>query len=336
MVYLLGMRGRKQGKLFFALTILFGMFLAAASLPAAPLSVAAPQDARRRLLATAEGLRGTPYRYGGLSSGGLDCSGLVYLSFKEGLNQTVPRTVRALYAWAEPVARAGLQAGDLVFFNTTGPIAHVGLYAGDGRFIHAASDGAVTGVIYSSLEEDYWRRAYAGGGRALPAENLLGLRVRVSAAPSWGDGYRTEPVRGVALKAGAGVDLTVLGWTFQPGLEAGIQWDAALGVVRVPLTLSVGRGDLFRFFAGPTLSFGDAALDRAAGKRDYAAGGGVLGEVGLAWTPVSFRAADGRLALFGELAWQTYTRAAGLEADWSADLAANLRFSTGIAYAWGL
>jgi len=316
--------------------MLLSVFLTAASLWAAPVSIAAPKEARRRLVAAADGFRGTPYRYGGLSPSGLDCSGLVYLSFKEGLNLTVPRTVATLYAWAEPVARSGLQAGDLVFFNTTGAISHVGVYAGDGRFIHAASDGPVTGVIFSSLDEAYWRRAYAGAGRALPAENLLGLLLSVSAAPSWGLGDRTEPLRGLALKAGAAADVSVLGFAFRPGLELGAQGDAALGVIRFPLTLSVSRGDLFRFFVGPTLSFGDAGIDAAAGERGYTADGGFFGELGLTWTPFSFRAADGKLALFGELAWQTYTRDAGLEADWSADLAANLRLSTGLRYQWGI
>jgi probable lipoprotein NlpC len=328
------MRRVNRSKTFFISTFLSGALLATANLQAAPVSVAAPQEARRRLVVAADGFRGTPYRYGGLSAGGLDCSGLVYLSFKEGLNLTVPRTVATLYAWAEPVARSGLQPGDLVFFNTTGPIAHVGVYAGDGRFIHAASEGTATGVIYSSLDEDYWRRAYAGAGRALPAEDLLGLRLSVSAAPSWGFGDRTEPLRGLALKAGVAADVSVLGFAFRPGLELGAQGDAALGVVRFPLTLSVSRGDLFRFFAGPTLSFGDAGIDAAAGERGYTADGGFFGELGLAWTPFSFRAADGKLALFGELAWQTYTRDAGLEADWTADLAANLRFSTGLRYQW--
>jgi probable lipoprotein NlpC len=46
----------------------------------------------------------------------------------------------------------------------------VGIYAGEGRFIHAASEGPKTGVIYSALDEDYWQRTYVGAGRFLPEE----------------------------------------------------------------------------------------------------------------------------------------------------------------------
>jgi probable lipoprotein NlpC len=56
----------------------------------------------------------------------------------------VPRTVRTLKSWTEPLSLSDLQIGDLVFFDTTGPLAHVGIYLGEGRFIHAASDGAKT------------------------------------------------------------------------------------------------------------------------------------------------------------------------------------------------
>jgi probable lipoprotein NlpC len=126
-------------------------------------------EARNKLLAAADTYRGTPYRYGGLDRNGLDCSGFIYLSFKDSLAVTVPRTTAALYTWAEKISTENLQPGDLVFFITVGRnISHAGLYLGEGRFIHSASDGPHTGVIYSRLDESYWQRTFAGAGRALP------------------------------------------------------------------------------------------------------------------------------------------------------------------------
>jgi probable lipoprotein NlpC len=120
------------------------------------------------VLAAAETYLGTPYRYGGVNRGGLDCSGLVILSFRDALGAAVPRTAGALYRWAERIPDEARERGDLVFFRDGGGIFHVGLYAGEGRFIHSASAGSQTGVIYSRLEEGFWRRHYAGTGRALP------------------------------------------------------------------------------------------------------------------------------------------------------------------------
>jgi probable lipoprotein NlpC len=99
----------------------------------------------------------------------------VYLSFRDALEVSIPRTAESLYAWSERIPETQVQAGDLLFFKTTGAgtISHVGIYAGEGRFIHAASSGPKTGVIYSYLSDDYWRRSFAGSSRVLPVDNDL-------------------------------------------------------------------------------------------------------------------------------------------------------------------
>jgi probable lipoprotein NlpC len=145
------------------------------------------QEARNILLAAAAAYQGTPYRYGGLDRNGLDCSGFVYVSFKDSLAVSVPRSTLALYTWAEKIDTAALQPGDLVFFITQGrSVSHVGIYVGEGRFIHSASDGPNTGVIYSRLDESYWQSHFAGAGRALPevpgGEAAAGLAAASPAA----------------------------------------------------------------------------------------------------------------------------------------------------------
>ena len=158
-------------KSFFFLGILLlspGIF-AAVPIQEKSLNGAAAAEARLKLLATAESCLGVPYRYAGLDRKGLDCSGLVYLSFQEGLKYTIPRTSSSIYAWVEKINTSDLQIGDLVFFVTAGSgVSHLGIYSGDGWFIHSASEGNKTGVIYSRLDEAYWKRTYRGAGRALP------------------------------------------------------------------------------------------------------------------------------------------------------------------------
>ncbi|MCL2478457.1 MAG: C40 family peptidase, partial [Treponema sp.] len=147
--------------------------------PAAPIQTASlgsmsAGSARSRLITAAQAYLGTVYRYGGMDLSGIDCSGLIYASFRDALRITVPRTTAALYSWAEKIPAGEMEPGDLVFFITTGPgISHVGIYIGKGTFIHAPSEGNRTGVLYSSLDDSYWRRTFAGAGRALPYDESL-------------------------------------------------------------------------------------------------------------------------------------------------------------------
>jgi probable lipoprotein NlpC len=134
-----------------------------------PLAGIAAGDARDRLIRAAQNYRGVPYRYGGLDRRGLDCSGLVVLSFRDCFQVEVPRRAEDLYHWTERVEKDRIQPGDLVFFQQDGHIFHVGIYIGEGWFFHSASSGPKTGVMYSRLNERFWARNYAGAGRALPA-----------------------------------------------------------------------------------------------------------------------------------------------------------------------
>lgn len=103
---------------------------------------------------------GTPYRYGGADPGGLDCSGLVHLVYRE-LGVSLPRTAEEQRQAVEPVAFEALAPGDLVFFRL--PTPHVGIYAGNGEFLHAPGSGRV--VEAAELTEPWFLLAFAGGGR---------------------------------------------------------------------------------------------------------------------------------------------------------------------------
>ena len=91
----------------------------------------------QRAVTIAAGELGVPYRYGGSSPSGFDCSGLVaYVYAKLGVR--LPHNAAAQYSYGRAVDRGHLKPGDLVFFHGLG---HVGLYIGKGRMIHAPQSG---------------------------------------------------------------------------------------------------------------------------------------------------------------------------------------------------
>lgn len=118
-----------------------------------------PPVERAALVRYAATFSGTPYRWGGSSPGGFDCSGLVrYVYARFGVQ--MEHFTGAQYAAYPKVARDDLQPGDLVFFAGRG---HVGIYIGRGRFIHATHSG--DHVRVSKLSEGWYRTGYAGAVR---------------------------------------------------------------------------------------------------------------------------------------------------------------------------
>lgn len=161
---------RRFGPVLFGLAALAGCAgepplrpaVPAASTPvAAPVpSVTARAPLGEQAAALARGFVGTPYRYGGRTPAGFDCSGLVWYVYQQ-LGVPVPRTAAEQRVAARSVPRDDLQPGDLVFFYT--PVDHVGIYLGDGEFVHAPSSGKRVERV--RLDSPYFLLGFAGGGR---------------------------------------------------------------------------------------------------------------------------------------------------------------------------
>jgi hypothetical protein len=239
---------------FSLLFILFTVNVFAAPLESgyalAPKKTASPEDkarayldARQRVIETSKKYEGVPYRYGGMTAKGLDCSGFLCLVFKDALNVSLPRSASGLYSWVEKTTLEKAQAGDFLFFKTdrSGSVTHVALYLEDRRFIHSASSGSRTGVIYSSLDEKYWANAFVGAGRAFP-ETASNIKIDNNSSMAGTSGTGGKGSKG---GAGTGASAGKTASSRQKSRDAQL----LVGVAFAPIWNGfVIDGDLFRGF----------------------------------------------------------------------------------------
>jgi cell wall-associated NlpC family hydrolase len=129
------------------------MLAACASAPTAP--VTDPGSAERAA-GFARKMVGKPYRYGGSSPAGFDCSGLVQYSYKQA-GVSLPRNTDEQLRLSQPLRGSHLRRGDLLFFDQEGKKkSHVGIYLGDGQFVHSPSSGKT--VRTDRLDSPYWKK----------------------------------------------------------------------------------------------------------------------------------------------------------------------------------
>lgn len=118
---------------------------------------------RALILSHAQQAIGTPYRFGGNSPGGLDCSGLVEMTYRAA-GIRVPRTTDEQFRALPPTDTP--RPGDLLFFGHGSKATHVGIYRGSRQMIHAPGSGRA--VVSVALDVDYWEQRFLGAAAPAP------------------------------------------------------------------------------------------------------------------------------------------------------------------------
>ena len=125
-------------------------------------------EERKLLIKVATGFLGAPYRLGGATVKGIDCSAFVRKMY-EFFDIALPRTAREQSNVGMRVNRNELVEGDLVFFRTKKPIGHVGIYIGNNEFVHASYKNKA--VRIDNLDQPYFQKRFQ---RAVRVKGLEG------------------------------------------------------------------------------------------------------------------------------------------------------------------
>ena len=114
-------------------------------------------EVKNRLVGQYNDWRGVPYRNGGQSKRGIDCSAFVQLTYHEEFRLNLPRTTEQLSRSGQQISTSGLRAGDLVLFKTSWSNRHVGMYLEHSKFLHVST---IKGVMVSKLSDPYWQEHF--------------------------------------------------------------------------------------------------------------------------------------------------------------------------------
>lgn len=145
------------------LVLVFTLAACGSSPPRAAIATGVSDRVAAAAADTAAGLTGRPYRYGGTTPGGFDCSGLVHYSYAQA-GQTVARSTDTLWRTSALIGLREIRRGDLLFFDQEGKkSSHLGIWLGEGRFVHAPSSGGKVRV--DRLDSDYWQRHFVAARR---------------------------------------------------------------------------------------------------------------------------------------------------------------------------
>lgn len=345
----------------FAKGILVSLFLLFSMccfrLCAEDMSPAQAQVARDNFVMEAKKHVGSQYVYGAVGPETFDCSGLIYYCARESVKVQLPRTAKAIYSYCRIVPDSKREVGDLLFFKTTssGTISHVGIYIGNNQFISAISDGPNSGVIISSLKQDYWKGKYVACGQFLPSgkksaadeekfEEELVTRDDSTVAKKSGGSFKDKVVFDANASFGwsliapnefmikfRGIDLLVnaryTGMNLQPGFGIGLRFNTALGVFQMPLVFSATLNDYVRFYAGPIISFKNGTMINTGDEISPSFFPGLLG---MSFSTPAFTISKSKVQVFQDISYSVWNNPDNAALSFVDSLSAGLVFYTGV------
>jgi cell wall-associated NlpC family hydrolase len=117
----------------------------------------------KKIIESIDSWLGTPYKYGGMSKSGTDCSGFTKSVYKEACNIDLNRSAADQVKDVILIDKDKLHFGDLIFFKISGnKVSHVGIYINDSKFVHASTKN---GVTISNLNDAYYKKYFYKGGK---------------------------------------------------------------------------------------------------------------------------------------------------------------------------
>lgn len=307
-------------------------------------------NARNSMISHSKQFVGVPYVLGGVSKEGMDCSGLIYTVARESIGLQLPRTVAALYGFVRIIPNSQKEPGDIVFFKTVGDkISHAGLYIGNNQFIHCVSDGPNTGVILSSLSENYWKNAYYSVGQILPATkaNVSSSEEKNSSLTS------TDKTSNSSFISKIEIDSSVFfNWNFfnasqfllnprgasiqvhakytngvvWPGIGIGIAFEPKMKITQIPIIFSISLNKYVRLYAGPVFTIGTPIL---LGDSEEISASIFPGIMGVSWQTDNLKIGNFGVAFTQDISYTIFNNSEGAALNPFHSLAAGLSFSTG-------
>ncbi len=321
------------------------------------------QVMREKFVAESKKYVGSPYVYGAVGPDKFDCSGLVYYVARESIQKQLPRTAKAIYNYCRIIPDKDKEIGDLLFFktNNTAPITHVGIYIGNSQFISAISDGPNTGVIISSLKQDYWRPKYVACGQFIKSGKRKGYDSENSDDFDYEENFTDDEVvasaqynsnaNGLdALDADStlfcnwslispnsfmfqwrGIDLQTnvrySKWPLQPGFGFGLRFNYGLGVFQIPLLFTATVNDYFRFYAGPVFTFGNPRMMVTGDDVKASIFPGILG---VSFSTPALKIAKTKVQVVQDISYSVFNKPDNSALSFTDSVAAGLVFFTGV------
>lgn len=308
---------------------------------------------RERLVTESKKYIGSSYVRGAVGPDSFDCSGLIYFVARESIQFQLPRTVKAMYSYSKIIQSDEREPGDLVFFRTTGDgsISHVGLYIGNSQFISAVSDGPNTGVILSSLKENYWKTHYAASGKFLGDSKLYETKETYSnnevgsSRKSTGNNFVDNLLIDANLTfdwslftekrfmpnfRGLSSQLNVIydGKILSPGFGTILRWNFGVKTFQIPLIFSLSFGNYVRAYAGPVFNIGKCY---SPDTDDEIKSSIFPGIIGFSFMAPSFTKGDLKIRIMQDINYTIFNNMDGAALSPLRSAASGLEFSTGIS-----